>query len=108
MEQKQISVEKPYSLYQTYNIDFADKEPPMAQKKAFAENVNKLYTHQKNAIVRLILEHARINGDYVVGELPYGGKEIDGGVEYTLDGKNMPRKLKWILLSFYKLCVSES
>jgi len=104
-----MSKKEPYALYQTFNCNISKKEPTVAQKKALSESLSNLYEHQKRVFIRLIIEHAEINGSYRPNKIPYGGEESENGdITFNIENGDFPTELKWILIKFIKVCTGES
>lgn len=99
-----MSKVEPYSLYQTLSCKLSKKEPSAAQKKALSDNINKLYENQKAVVIRLIIEHARINNNLEGNAIPYGGIEDEKDIIFDMDSEIFPTELKWILIKFFKVC----
>ena len=95
---------EPYSLYQTFRHNIPEKDLGVGEKKQLSSDVEKLRQTEKNAFLRLILEHARIADGYdsSSGSLPYDGKDTEEGPAFEVE--NLPRALRWILLRFLKVC----
>jgi len=96
-----------YSLYQTFRHNIPEKDLSVIEKKQVESDVNELGYDEKNAFLRLILEHARVADGYESssGSLPYNGEDTDDGLAFELG--NLPRGLRWILLRFLKVCKSQ-
>lgn len=98
---------EPYPLYQTLCCKLSKKEPSMAQKNALSESIDSLHGNQKEVMVKLILEHARINEVLDIDTIPYGGIEEDGVIIFDMENGKFPTELKWILIKFFKVCTGE-
>ena len=75
------------------------KEQPNSQKMSAL--VNALESDKLNQAMALILHHSIVNGNYIQGKTPYGGKIFDGtkGVRYQI--KDLPSdlcKILWIFI----------
>lgn len=91
-----------YGLYQTLDYDTPKKDMRSSDKKLLTKNLLKLDDSQKEAVLLLICEHARINDDYIWNNdentLPYNLKYDK--IELMFDVNELPIKLKWILNKF--------
>lgn len=99
-----------YPLYQTFKTNIPDKDLPAKDKKKLSDVVDNLDEDQKIAMIRLILEHATLEGDISPDQglqsLPYGGDLV--GDEKTPQFKiaKLPIRLRWILWKFTEVVLS--
>lgn len=95
-----------YGLYQTLNNKIPKSDLKADQKIELTKFVDSCTSEQKEAVILLICEHARINDGYLYsnkGEIniPYGGK-IEGS-NLQFEWKKTPIHLRWILWKFTQI-----
>ena len=95
---------EPYSLYQTFNCKLPKTDMTIEQKEKLVHYSNSLYSHQKIAFVRLIVEHSRLNNLFSHTNAPYGLIIEEGDSSLTFDLENFPIELRWILWKFFEMC----
>jgi hypothetical protein len=96
-----------YSLYQTLSVNIPKKPLTENQQKTLRINiVKKLNDDQRIAILKLIVEHARIEDGYDgdIQNLPYGGKIKNDEVTIDFGYEDLPIKLQHILWKFLDVC----
>jgi hypothetical protein len=95
-----------YPLYQTFACKNTKKDLTNVQKKKLCENISSLTQEQKTVLVRLIIEHSRLNNnnekETLLVNIPYKGITKDLNIEFSLE--NIPIELKLILFKFTEVC----
>lgn len=99
-----------YGLYQTFSNHEQKDDLSLDEKIYMKEIIHSMTLEQKKAVLFLIIEHAKIEDEYVYNSenfsLPYGlSQPRINSLEFELD--NLPIKLKWILFKFSKLLKNE-
>ncbi len=96
---------KNYGLYQTLDYATSKKDISSAEKKTLKKRLSSLETHEKEAVILLICEHARIHDEYIFDgsllELPY--KCVSKKSEFHFSINKLPIKLRWILQKFMEV-----
>lgn len=92
-----------YGLYQTLNQGISSRELSDDKKRRLTRRLKKASSDQKEAVLLLICEHARINDGYEISDqntadLPYGLVALSEGLEFELD--KLPNALQRILKKF--------
>lgn len=90
-----------YGLYQTHSKNIPKKNLVAKDKKWLLEKIKELDSEQKEALVMLICEHAKLNQTFDPNNflnLPYDGFVENEGVSFDLG--LMPFGLRWILFRF--------
>lgn len=97
-----------YLLYETFSRETIPKKDLSAKQKAeLAGLFDDLDEDYSKAILGLICEHySRSNRDRNLTELPYSIEELDDG-SVSVDIKNLPAPLRWILWKFSKVLKQE-
>ncbi len=105
-----------YGLYQTLtSTSFDDsklsqKDLSTDQKKELLCKLSAINKAQTDAIFMLIIEHARINNEFIYDQtnmkLPYGLEQKSKIIVFDL--KNLPISLRWILWRFSNVIVGTS
>lgn len=94
-----------YGLYQTLNSKIPKSDLKATQKIELNDFIENSTYEQKEAILLLIYEYARINEDYVYDpvsiNIPFGGKVQSNDVHFEL--KKIPIHLRWILWKFTQI-----
>ena len=101
-------IETPYVLYQTFSCNVPKTNISSVQTRDLITSTDRLSHDHKSIMVRLIIEHARINNDLPtdLSILPYSGVSKNGDVEFTIG--SLPHHLKWILLKFIDMINGQS
>ena len=96
---------KAYTLYQTLSGNVKNTALSVANENQLIKSldgIDDLAT--KTAVVKLIVEHYRLNGgkfDIKKPELPYGGIQDEDNVVFDL--AKFPNELKWVLWKFMQI-----
>ena len=91
-----------YPLYHTLNKNIESRDMTKQEEYSMTERIKSMEEPSIKAILMLIIEHSRINGD---GEfysnnivLPYNGSQNEKDVVFQIN--KLPIRLKWIIWKF--------
>lgn len=95
-----------YGLYQTLNQNIPKRDLTVAQKTSILDGIESLAIEEKEALIMLIYEHARLNDNFVydnnqLSVMPYNGEFSNKSI--NLDIKNFPIGLRWIIFKFINI-----
>lgn len=94
-----------YPLYHTLNHNIPKTKLTKNQETDLAKKLCLVNEDAKKAVVMLITEHSRVEGQYVYDPknvvIPYSGTQEGNDVIFDL-GK-FPNELKWVLWKFVNL-----
>lgn len=90
-----------YNLYYTLNLNIPSENISKEERNSFLSGISLLDEEEKKAFVKLIAEHSKIQGIYRENEIPFGGVQKDGELNFKLS--NFPNDLVWILFRFVKV-----
>ncbi len=90
-----------YSLYNSFNLNISTSCLTKKQKSTFVDIATKLTDNQKEAFVRLILEHVLLENGHMA-DVNYTGDQIGDHIKLDID--KFPQKLQWILWKFLNMC----
>ena len=90
-----------YGLYHTLNKNLPSEKVKETQKTKLIKKVSRLGSEEKEALIMLIYEHAKVKGDIENKGLPYEGKQKGMDVEFDL--QKLPSDLFWILSKFLEV-----
>lgn len=97
-----------YGLHQTFNAKIPKRKLAKPLRIKLAEKFNNLDPEQNNAVFMLIVEHARLNEEFVYDpeiklKLPYSIQYDAANKNVKVDIEKLPNKLQWILSRFGKI-----
>jgi hypothetical protein len=96
-----------FQLYHTLNSNIQQSDIKKAEKDEIVKFVSSMDSSSREAFFLLIYEHNRLeNENYSMYDLPYGGKVIEGNLEFDLG--EFPIKLRRILYKFVKVMQQNS